>query len=57
MDKGAKEMSTELLNILQMNPTEVTNEAVHREVSINPAKKNKENLLKGYRGWTWLNAA
>ena len=37
-----------------MIPKEVTTEAVLREVSIDPGKKNKENLLEKYRGWTWL---
>ena len=37
-----------------MIPKEVTTEAVLREVSRNLEKRNKEKLLTGYRGWTWL---
>ena len=55
-----EEMSTQLLlNTIKMFFTagvkrKITTDAVHREVSINPAKRNKENLLHGLRRWTCL---
>ena len=50
-----EEMSTELLDILQMIPKDVTTKAVPREVSIDhPEKRNKEKLQEVYRGWTLL---